>query len=99
MALLKRAIKDKEAPLRVAQTRLYQRSHRPNVELCRDAAQFRCPSPPHLWGSPCWPLSPFSLLDLPQPLGFPMYRQTLDAGVILGGGCLTFLEGALGLGP
>nr|XP_004652196.2 tektin-4 [Jaculus jaculus] len=38
---LKQAIKDKEAPLRVAQTRLYQRSHRPNVELCRDAAQFR----------------------------------------------------------
>nr|KAF6442543.1 tektin 4 [Rousettus aegyptiacus] len=27
--------------LKVAQTRLYQRSHRPNVELCRDAAQFR----------------------------------------------------------
>ncbi|XP_051023574.1 tektin-4 [Acomys russatus] len=41
VAALKRAIKDKEAPLRVAQTRLYQRSHRPNVELCRDAAQFR----------------------------------------------------------
>ncbi|XP_049993364.1 tektin-4 [Alexandromys fortis] len=41
VAALKQAIKDKEAPLRVAQTRLYQRSHRPNVELCRDAAQFR----------------------------------------------------------
>ncbi|XP_008568794.1 PREDICTED: tektin-4 [Galeopterus variegatus] len=40
-AALKQAIKDKEAPLRVAQTRLYQRSHRPNVELCRDAAQYR----------------------------------------------------------
>ncbi|KAM6155552.1 tektin-4 isoform 2-T2 [Rhynchocyon petersi] len=38
---LKQAIKDKEAPLKVAQTRLYQRSRRPNVELCRDAAQFR----------------------------------------------------------
>ncbi|EFB17156.1 hypothetical protein PANDA_008953, partial [Ailuropoda melanoleuca] len=38
---LKQAIKDKEAPLKVAQTRLYNRSHRPNVELCRDAAQFR----------------------------------------------------------
>uniref|UniRef100_A0A8C9A8W9 Tektin n=1 Tax=Prolemur simus TaxID=1328070 RepID=A0A8C9A8W9_PROSS len=38
---LKQAIKDKEAPLRVAQTRLYQRSQRPNVELCRDTAQFR----------------------------------------------------------
>ncbi|XP_007968132.3 tektin-4 [Chlorocebus sabaeus] len=41
VAALKQAIKDKEAPLRVAQTRLYLRSHRPNVELCRDAAQFR----------------------------------------------------------
>ncbi|KAM4820326.1 tektin-4 [Thomomys bottae] len=38
---LKQAIKDKEAPMRVAQTRLYQRSRRPNVELCRDRAQFR----------------------------------------------------------
>lgn len=47
IAMLKQAIKDKEAPLKVAQTRLYQRSHRPNVELCRDAAQFRCP--PGLW--------------------------------------------------
>ncbi|CAH6786608.1 tektin-4 [Phodopus roborovskii] len=44
VAALKQAIKDKEAPLRVAQTRLYQRSHRPNVELCRDAAQFRLQS-------------------------------------------------------
>ncbi|XP_006873991.1 PREDICTED: tektin-4-like [Chrysochloris asiatica] len=41
VAALKQAIKDKEAPLKVAQTRLYQRSYRPNVELCRDAAQFR----------------------------------------------------------
>lgn len=41
IAALKQAIKDKEAPLRVAQTRLYQRSYRPNVELCRDNAQFR----------------------------------------------------------
>ncbi|KAI4531437.1 hypothetical protein MG293_017951 [Ovis ammon polii] len=41
IAALKQAIKDKEAPLKVAQTRLYQHSHRPNVELCRDAAQFR----------------------------------------------------------
>ncbi|KAF4015450.1 hypothetical protein G4228_007261 [Cervus hanglu yarkandensis] len=44
IASLKQAIKDKEAPLKVAQTRLYQRSHRPNVELCRDAAQFRLAS-------------------------------------------------------
>lgn len=43
VAALKQAITDKEAPLKVAQTRLYQRSHRPNVELCRDNAQFRCP--------------------------------------------------------
>ncbi|KAK2502312.1 hypothetical protein MC885_013212 [Smutsia gigantea] len=41
VAALKQAIKDKEAPLKVAQTRLYQRSHRPNVELCQDNAQFR----------------------------------------------------------
>ncbi|XP_038619266.1 tektin-4 isoform X1 [Tachyglossus aculeatus] len=36
---LKQAIKDKETPLKVAQTRLYQRSQRPNVELCKDEAQ------------------------------------------------------------
>ncbi|XP_021564256.1 tektin-4 [Carlito syrichta] len=41
VAALKQAIKDKEMPLRVAQSRLYQRSHRPGVELCRDTAQFR----------------------------------------------------------
>ncbi|XP_019504026.1 PREDICTED: tektin-4-like isoform X2 [Hipposideros armiger] len=41
VAALKQAIRDKEMPLKVAQTRLYQRSHRPNVELCRDNAQFR----------------------------------------------------------
>ncbi|NXH53546.1 TEKT4 protein, partial [Rhabdornis inornatus] len=38
---LKKAIRDKEAFLKVAQTRLYDRSFRPNVELCRDEAQFR----------------------------------------------------------
>ncbi|XP_066497003.1 tektin-4 [Tiliqua scincoides] len=41
IASLKQAIKDKEMPLKVAQTRLYDRSFRPNVDLCRDAAQFR----------------------------------------------------------
>ncbi|XP_043834205.1 tektin-4 [Dromiciops gliroides] len=41
IASLKQAIKDKEAPLRVAQERLYQRAQRPNVDLCKDAAQFR----------------------------------------------------------
>ncbi|XP_001373870.1 tektin-4 [Monodelphis domestica] len=38
---LKQAIKDKETPLKLAQTRLYHRAQRPNVDLCRDAAQFR----------------------------------------------------------
>ncbi|NXU53492.1 TEKT4 protein, partial [Turnix velox] len=41
IAALKQAIKDKEAPMKVAQTRLYDRSFRPNVDLCRDEAQFR----------------------------------------------------------
>ncbi|XP_040297031.1 tektin-4 [Bufo bufo] len=41
IAALKQAITDKEAPMKVAQTRLYQRSFRPNVELCRDPVQFR----------------------------------------------------------
>ncbi|XP_073334782.1 tektin-4 [Pagrus major] len=36
---LQQAIHDKEAPLRVAQSRLYQRSLRPNMELCRDQPQ------------------------------------------------------------
>ncbi|XP_039526416.1 tektin-1 [Pimephales promelas] len=38
---LKVAIAEKEAPLKVAQTRLSARSQRPNVELCRDPAQIR----------------------------------------------------------
>ncbi|NWR88323.1 TEKT4 protein, partial [Furnarius figulus] len=38
---LKQAIRDKETHLKVAQTRLYDRSFRPNVELCKDEAQFR----------------------------------------------------------
>eukprot|EP00918_Siedleckia_nematoides_P082219 GHVU01180231.1.p1 GENE.GHVU01180231.1~~GHVU01180231.1.p1 ORF type:complete len:449 (-),score=91.68 GHVU01180231.1:120-1466(-) len=37
---LKKAIKDKENPMKVAQTRLHVRESRPNVELCRDPAQF-----------------------------------------------------------
>ncbi|CAL8354804.1 unnamed protein product [Boreogadus saida] len=36
---LQQAILDKDAPQRVAQSRLYQRSHRPNMELCRDDPQ------------------------------------------------------------
>ncbi|XP_071427240.1 tektin-4-like isoform X1 [Pithys albifrons albifrons] len=38
---LKQAIRDKETYLKVAQTRLYDRSFRPNVELCKDEPQFR----------------------------------------------------------
>ncbi|XP_050173496.1 tektin-4 [Myiozetetes cayanensis] len=38
---LKKAIRDKETYLKVAQTRLYDRSFRPNIELCKDEPQFR----------------------------------------------------------
>ena len=38
---LKKAIAEKEAPMALAQTRLDIRSERPNVELCRDAVQYR----------------------------------------------------------
>ncbi|XP_010199407.2 tektin-4 [Colius striatus] len=41
---LKQAIREKEGPMKVAQTRLYDRSFRPNIELCRDEAQFRLTS-------------------------------------------------------
>lgn len=37
---IKKAIKDKENPMKVAQTRLHTREFRPNVELCRDPAQY-----------------------------------------------------------
>ncbi|XP_029291955.1 tektin-4 isoform X2 [Cottoperca gobio] len=37
---LQQAIHNKEDPLRVAQSRLYLRSLRPNMELCRDEPQF-----------------------------------------------------------
>lgn len=39
---LKKAIRDKESPLKVAQTRLEERTRRPNVELCRDNPHHRC---------------------------------------------------------
>lgn len=39
--LLKKAITDKSAPMKVAQTRLEARTHRKEIELCRDAAQDR----------------------------------------------------------
>ena len=38
---LKKAIKDKENPMKVAQTRLHTREYRPNVELCRDPVQYK----------------------------------------------------------
>lgn len=41
IAALKKAIVDKEGPAKVAQTRLETRTHRPNVELCRDMVQYR----------------------------------------------------------
>ena len=41
IADLKKAIKDKENPMKVAQTRLHSREFRPNVELCRDPAQYK----------------------------------------------------------
>jgi len=40
IADLKKAIKDKENPMKVAQTRLHTRQYRPNVELCRDPPQY-----------------------------------------------------------
>ncbi|XP_034608513.1 tektin-1 isoform X2 [Trachemys scripta elegans] len=41
IAALKKAIIDKEGPAKVAHTRLETRTHRPNVELCRDMVQYR----------------------------------------------------------
>ncbi|XP_046399309.1 tektin-3-like [Ischnura elegans] len=41
MDLLRKAIRDKNNPMKVAQTRLEARTHRPDVELCRDNAQHR----------------------------------------------------------
>jgi hypothetical protein len=40
IADLKRAIKAKEDPMKVAQTRLHHREFRPKVELCRDPPQY-----------------------------------------------------------
>ena len=41
LSRLKKAIADKEAPMKLAHTRLDTRTERPNVELCRDAVQYR----------------------------------------------------------
>ncbi|XP_049717510.1 tektin-3 isoform X2 [Elephas maximus indicus] len=38
---IRKAIRDKSAFLKVAQTRLDERTRRPNIELCRDMAQLR----------------------------------------------------------
>ncbi|XP_045381987.1 tektin-1 [Lemur catta] len=38
---LEKAILDQEGPAKVAHTRLQNRTYRPNVELCRDVAQYR----------------------------------------------------------
>ncbi|NWU97019.1 TEKT1 protein, partial [Upupa epops] len=44
IAALRKAIADKEGPVKVAQTRLEARNHRPNVELCYDTVQYRLTS-------------------------------------------------------
>ena len=38
---LRKAIADKNGPMMVAQSRLNERTGRPNVELCRDPVQYR----------------------------------------------------------
>lgn len=38
---LKKAIRDKENPMKVSQTRLENRTYRPGVELCRDPVQYK----------------------------------------------------------
>lgn len=38
---IRKAIVEKSAFLKVAQTRLDERTRRPNIELCRDMAQLR----------------------------------------------------------
>ncbi|XP_006791004.1 tektin-3 [Neolamprologus brichardi] len=38
---IKKALRDKESPLKVAQTRLEERIRRPNIELCRDNPHHR----------------------------------------------------------
>ncbi|XP_055983854.1 tektin-1 isoform X3 [Sorex fumeus] len=41
IATLEKAILDQEGPAKLAHTRLENRTRRPNVELCRDVAQYR----------------------------------------------------------
>lgn len=39
--MLQQAIDEKLPPMQVSQTRLDTRTHRPNVELCRDRVQYK----------------------------------------------------------
>lgn len=41
LEVIGKSIEDKAPALKVAQTRLERRTHRPDIELCRDEAQFR----------------------------------------------------------
>jgi Tektin family len=41
MELLRCCLKEKEAPLKVAQTRLAKRLDRPDIEACKDMAKLR----------------------------------------------------------
>lgn len=43
--LLKKCIKEKEGPLKVAHTRLVTRVSRPGVEACKDSAQYKYITP------------------------------------------------------
>ena len=41
IAGLERAIESKRKPLELAESRIVTRKQRPNIELCRDPAQYR----------------------------------------------------------
>jgi tektin-4 len=51
IADIKRAIKAKEDPMKVAQTRLHNREFRPNADLCRDPPQYGLIDEVHLISS------------------------------------------------
>lgn len=59
---LKKALRDKENPLKVAQTRLEERTRRPNVELCRDNPHHRYGEKLRPWSA--LPAAPSRLLFL-----------------------------------
>lgn len=61
IVVLENAITQQEGPAKVAHTRLETRTHRPNVELCRDVAQYRLIKELQeihhnvaRWAGPCW---------------------------------------------